>query len=266
MNDKIDLVATDLDGTLLDPLKNVPSDFEDFVLSHKDINFVIASGRQYYNILDLFPKCRDELIFIAENGGLVYRNGQVLHKDTMSREDVDECLKIFSDPEICSLILCGVKSAYMLKSASKDCYDNSYLYYKRLDLVDSFEDIDDDILKIAIFVEGYRANEYYHEITAPNDRLECLLSGNCWIDVSNKTVSKGAAMRRIMEITGSSFETSMAFGDYLNDESLIRSCKFSYAMANAHPDLKKLALREAPSNEDNGVMRVLYDVFDKEPE
>ena len=122
----------------------------------------------------------------------------------------------------------------MLKSSSKDCYDNSYLYYKRLEFVDTFEDLDDDILKIAVFVEGYRANEYFHEISAPNERLDCLLSGNCWIDIANKTVSKGAAMMRIMEITGSSYETTMAFGDYLNDESLIRSCKHSYAMSNAH--------------------------------
>lgn len=266
MTDKIDLVATDLDGTLLDSRKNVPSDFEDYVLSHDEINFVIASGRQYYNILDLFPRCNKKLIFIAENGGLVCRNDQVLHKDTMSKEDVELCLRTFSDPKICSLILCGVKSAYMLKSSSKDCYDNSYLYYKRLEFVDTFEDLDDDILKIAVFVEGYRANEYFHEISAPNERLDCLLSGNCWIDIANKTVSKGAAMRRLMEITGSSYETTMAFGDYLNDESLIRSCKHSYAMSNAHPELKKIACYEAPSNDDNGVMRTLYRVFDNLPD
>lgn len=258
MTDEIKIVATDLDGTLLDSDKNVPHGFEDLVLKHDEIAFVIASGRQYYNILDLFPNCSDRLFFIAENGGLIIRNGKLLHKDAMRKEDVDACVKEFSDPSVCSLILCGARSAYMLKSASKDCYENSYKYYKKLLFVDSFDNIDDDILKIAIFVEGYRANDYFNEITPLNNRLDYLLSGNCWIDIANKTVNKGDAMRKIQEITGASYETSLAFGDYLNDSSLLQSCKQSYAMTNAHPELKKMARYESvASNDENGVMKTL---------
>lgn len=258
MSERIKIVATDLDGTLLDSDKNLPQGFEDLVLKHDEIAFVIASGRQYYNILDLFPKCEDKLFFIAENGGLIIRGGKVLHKDPMNKEDVEACIKEFSDPLVCSLILCGVNSAYMLRSASKDCYENSYKYYKRLLFVDSFENIEDDILKIAIFVEGYRANDYFNEITPINDRLDYLLSGNCWIDIANKSVSKGGAMRTIQNLTGASYETSLAFGDYLNDESLLLSCGQSYAMTNAHPELKKIARFESvASNDENGVMRTL---------
>ena len=264
IEDNIELIATDLDGTLLDSDKNVPEGFEDLVCGLNDVSFVIASGRQYYNIEDLFPKCKDKLIFIAENGGLVIRNGNVLHKDTMLPEDVRACVEEFSDPSVCSLILCGVKSAYMLKTASKDCYENSYKYYKRLDFVDSFDGIDDDILKIAIFVEGYRANDYYNEITPINDRLDYLLSGNCWIDIANKTVSKGEAMRIIREDLGILFENSAAFGDYLNDESLLKSCKHSFAMKNAHPLLKEQARHICEyTNDENGVMRTLGMLFEK---
>ena len=49
----------------------------------------------------------------------------------------------------------------------------------------------------------------------------------------------------------------MAFGDYLNDCELLQAVGESYAMENAHPTLKALARHIAPSNDENGVMRVV---------
>ena len=49
----------------------------------------------------------------------------------------------------------------------------------------------------------------------------------------------------------------MAFGDYLNDCELLQAVGESYAMENAHPALKALARHIAPSNDENGVMRVV---------
>ena len=262
MSENIKLIATDLDGTLLDSEKRVPSGFEDFVLRHDELKFVIASGRQYFNIIDLFPKAYRNMVFIAENGGLIYENDEVLHKDPMSREDVRACIEEFSDPSVCCLILCGIKSAYMLKTSSQDAFDNSVKYYRKLAKVDSFDNIDDDIIKIAIFVEGYVANEFYKTIVPVNDRLDYLLSGTCWIDIANKTVNKGNAVRMLRERFLIPKEQTMAFGDYLNDYALLQNCGVTYAMANGHPELKKLADREAPSNDDNGVMKVLEKIFD----
>ena len=42
----IKLIATDMDGTLLNDKKELPKDFCSFAASHKDIKMVIASGRQ----------------------------------------------------------------------------------------------------------------------------------------------------------------------------------------------------------------------------
>jgi hydroxymethylpyrimidine pyrophosphatase-like HAD family hydrolase len=34
----------------------------------------------------------------------------------------------------------------------------------------------------------------------------------------------------------------MAFGDYMNDIEMLKNSKFSYAMQNAHPFVKKMQL------------------------
>lgn len=51
----------------------------------------------------------------------------------------------------------------------------------------------------------------------------------------------------------------MAFGDYHNDLEMIKVCKESYAMENAHDDIKAAAKYIAPSNNDEGVMKVLLE-------
>ena len=77
------------------------------------------------------------------------------------------------------------------------------------------------------------------------------------MDVMNSGVNKGAALRTIQEKLGISREETMSFGDYLNDYELLLEAKESYAMANAHDKLKEIAAHIAPSNREQGVMRVI---------
>ena len=87
--------------------------------------------------------------------------------------------------------------------------------------------------------------------------LAVILSGEHWVDVMKPGVNKGCAMRGIQQKLGISAAECMAFGDYLNDCELLQAVGESYAMENAHPALKALARHIAPSNDENGVMRVV---------
>ena len=49
-------------------------------------------------------------------------------------------------------------------------------------------------------------------------------------------------------------EECAAFGDYLNDYEMLQAVGYGFAMANAHPDLKKVARFETLSNDKSGVL------------
>jgi hydroxymethylpyrimidine pyrophosphatase-like HAD family hydrolase len=53
----------------------------------------------------------------------------------------------------------------------------------------------------------------------------------------------------------------MAFGDYLNDRELLDAAAWSYAMANAHPEVRARARFAAPGNDENGVVRTIAAVL-----
>jgi len=69
-------------------------------------------------------------------------------------------------------------------------------------------------------------------------------------------------LRRRAARVGGPLSQTLAFGDYLNDTELLAAAGTSYAMANGHPQLKAAADHIAPSNEENGVVRVLQQLLD----
>lgn len=256
------IIALDLDGTLLDSRKEYPAEFPDWVRSHPETAFVLASGRQIYALTDQFSEIKDRLWYIAENGGCVYHGGEFLCVDSMKTEDSIKVLREFEGRKDCEPLVCGLDSAYVRDCGGK-AKEESTKYYTHIEYNDDLISCakKDRILKIAIFVNDCRAEEVYSSLPHRNDGLASLLSGDSWIDIANASVGKGAALRAIQRIIGAAPEETAAFGDYLNDVSLFEAATESYAMANAHPELKASAKHVTRyTNDENGVMEALKEM------
>lgn len=55
----------------------------------------------------------------------------------------------------------------------------------------------------------------------------------------DKNATKGHALKQISEIYNIPLDNILAIGDNLNDESMLKLVKYSVAMENAIPELKK---------------------------
>ena len=61
---------------------------------------------------------------------------------------------------------------------------------------------------------------------------------------------------------GISYDETMIFGDYLNDYSMMTSGKYSFAMKNAHPQLKEISnFITKKDNHENGVLETIKEYF-----
>lgn len=255
----ISLVATDMDGTLLDGAGRVPAGFDEWVLAHPDIQVVIASGRQVFTLQEQFASIEDRLIFIADNGAVVMQGNELLFENSMDADDVREVVGLAAEHTEATIVLCGLKSAYIAKSAQDVSRRNIEQYYARRSYLDDpLEALAyDKIAKIALFFEGGTAAESLAAFKDIPAGLSSVVSSVCWIDIADETVNKGAAIQRIQERLRIAPSVSMAFGDYLNDIKLLMACDESYAMANAVPEVKAIARHLAPANTENGVMSIL---------
>jgi Cof subfamily protein (haloacid dehalogenase superfamily) len=259
----IKLIATDMDGTLLNDQGQLPEDFAATFLrlKEKNIIFAAASGRQYFSLRETFLAVKKDVLFIAENGTLVIYKEEELYFHPLEKEHVPELLAIAKGLDNAYTVLCGKKSAY-IESCDQRFIDEVEKYYAKCEVVDNLLDVQDDILKISIcdFSDAEKnANLAFFPLYG--DKLQVTVSGKRWLDLTHKTASKGAAIQYIQEKFNISFEQTMVFGDYFNDVTLLQNAYHSYAMENAHPEVKKYARFSAQSNNDNGVIQIIKQIL-----
>ena len=266
MKNKIKLVAVDVDGTFVrsDYTYDVPR-FKRILanMNAAGCRFVVASGNQYYQLRDLFPGYHEELSFVAENGAFVKDKKDILFTADMPKDIVDYTIDICREyPEIKN-VLCGVKSAYCERgSVSQEFYDLTAIYYHRLMWVDDFKEVDDQILKFAPTVPEEQTYEYYDMFKERlGNRLTPTTSGHGSIDLIVPGCHKASGLKRLVERFHISPEECMAFGDGGNDIEMLQYCGHSYAMANASDKVKEAAKYVCLSNEEDGVLEVLDEIF-----
>jgi len=267
----ISLIAVDMDGTLLDAKGNIPSHFHEIFqrLDDKNILFTVASGRQYSCLLECFHDVSDRIVFIAENGTFVAYRGTVLYTNPIPMSDVLELCEQGSKVPHSAVVVCGRKSAYILHSTDPDrilFLDEISKYYSKIQFVDSFSDIDDDILKFTICTFAGAEKVALPVFTQFSGRFSMVVSGSYWMDIARPDANKGVALACVQKHFGIAKEQTMAFGDFLNDVELLQNAKYSYAMANSHPDLFQHANFQAAANYEDGVLRQISHMLDNPEE
>jgi Cof subfamily protein (haloacid dehalogenase superfamily) len=85
--------------------------------------------------------------------------------------------------------------------------------------------------------------------------------GGALLEISAPGVSKATTLELLCQQRGLTFEDVLAFGDMPNDLPLLSWAGASWAMANAHPDVLAAVDSVTTVNDDDGVARVLEDVF-----
>ncbi|MEG1616985.1 MAG: Cof-type HAD-IIB family hydrolase [Bacteroidales bacterium] len=255
----VKLIATDMDGTLLnsqhemDP--RVLSLFETF--KKKGVLFAAASGRQLYNLENRFPTIKEDMLFLAENGSFVRYKGEELLLQALEPEWVKHFILLAREVPDSHIIFCG-KSKAWTESNDPRFLAEVHQYFDRHEVVDDLLQVQDDCLKVTLcnLDKGAALGSfpYFEKYT---EEFQVKVSGKIWLDISHKLANKGRALETVQKHFGITPEETMVFGDYLNDVEMMKQASFSFAMANAMPEVKEAANYETLSNDEGGVVHIL---------
>lgn len=254
----IKMVVTDMDGTLLNSDHQVSDRFFELFqeMKKRGILFVAASGRQYQSIVDKLAPIQDDIIVIAENGGFAKQNGEELVSTPLSDPAKNEILKALNDLSNVHPVLCGKDSAYVLNGSEK--FEKKLQeYYSNYTNLNDLKAFDGEILKIAVYHFESSEKFIYPKVKHLEGELQVKISGQHWVDVSSVDANKGFALRKVQQLQGITPSETLVFGDYNNDLEMLAESDFSFAMENAHPNVKAAAKYSTSSNDDYGVERVL---------
>ena len=254
------LLATDLDGTLLKDDKTISNYTINKV--HEMINeghyFVVATGRPFFritNILNQLDIVSDNVYCICNNGGLIISTdgSKVLYEENMPHEHVEELIDLAINYNINMLI-------YQRDYIITDYLDEHVTILNkepRLKIVNGGKEAlkqFQNICKIVYNGSHEKLVEFKNQISSEIlDKYNFVFSGLDFLEVNNKTIDKGIAVKRLSAILNINMDNVYTIGDEENDLAMIMSSLNGCCVANANPKLKEVAKYITLSNEEDGV-------------
>ncbi|KJD32028.1 haloacid dehalogenase [Tamlana sedimentorum] len=255
---KIKLIVSDMDGTLLNSNHEVSNlffkQFED--LKKHNIMFVAASGRPYYSIIDKLSTIKNDIIVVAENGGLVINKNQQLLSTPINKTNLYKLEKIIDDNNHIHPVFCTKSKGYF-KSNSFGYISVLSEYYPTFKVIDSVNEIEEDIMKVALYHSEDSEKFIYPLVKSFEKDFLIKISGKNWLDISDTLANKGHALKLLQDTFNISEKETMVFGDYNNDLEMLKLAEFSFAMENAHDNVKQTANYSTKSNNDFGVEHII---------
>ncbi len=254
------LIATDVDGTLLDDDSRITEYNKKALLECKkrDIGIVLATGKSIDSILYLIKDLGLKLPQITLNGGVITDPGS----------DIINSSKI--DPKYYLEIIRFIKnSGYPPVIA----LDNGKLYLDdhHPDLK-HLSDIGEKFIKVdSIETEYFARNtvDIYIPIEQSNPldralrekysgKLQIIRSGRYFFDILNREATKGNALLSIIEPMGIKREEVAVFGDSPNDLSMFEIAGLRIAVKNSYPEILKKADIVVDENYNSGLGKAIF--------
>lgn len=261
----IKLIASDMDGTLLNSDHKIPKENIELIkfAQKNGIQFVVATGRAYYEAL---PALNDESIkcdVISFNGGIIYdKNGNIINITPMKLKDLYYTIEILKSLEISyqlytkntiytNSIETDITAYIDLIRANGEEPNEQHLRQEarnRLALghiteVDNIElylnQENNPAIKVIGISNDLEKLKHATELLSGNDNISVTSSGANNVEIMDKKATKGEALKIVADIHDINLKNAIAIGDNLNDQAMLDIVEYSIAMKNGNKDLQK---------------------------
>ncbi len=286
------LVAIDLDGTMLDSYGMVTEETKKTIkkVEEQGVSVIIASGRPIDSIKSIANEIDSKKYFISGNGAIIYdmEKEEIIYEKCMPKEKVLEIIKICEENSI-------AYNVYTEKEILATALKYNVLYYNKENLKkeeskktkitivkDMYEYVknkeDTNFLKITVcdetksvfnsIIRKFKEIKDIEVLDVSHMSRKTIRQGTedfsieyYYTEISRANVDKWYAIEYLMENLNLKREEIMAIGDNINDKMMIENAGLGIAMEQSTPVIKIIADDVAPSNNDDGVAKILQKYY-----
>lgn len=271
-------VVLDIDGTLLNSEKKITDKTRKALinLQKKGHMLVLASGRPTSAML----KLAEQLEMKKHHGLLVSYNGskvidcesdEVLFNETLKVEEGKAVLEHLKKFDVIPMLedkdYLYVNDVYNNKITWKEQEINIIEYearggqYLLCENQDLAKHLNYEVNKILVAGQPEYLKAHYKEIEAPfKTSLSCMFTADFYFEFTAKGIDKAKALKSVLHTKD--IGAIIAFGDGLNDLSMLSFADIAIAMGNAVDELKQIADKVTLSNDEDGIAFALQELFD----
>ena len=289
----IKLIASDMDGTLLNHNHKIPKENVELInyAKNQGIEFVVATGRAYYEALPALNEENINCDVISFNGGIVYdKNGNIISITPMLPKDLYYTIEILKSFGISYQLY--TKNTIYTTSIETDI--NAYIdlirsngyepdvehlraeAQQKLDVgyITEVENIElylnekeNPPIKIIAISNDISKLENAAKLLSENTSISVTSSGANNIEIMHNNATKGEALKEIAKIYGINLENAVAIGDNLNDQAMLDIVGYSVAMKNGNTILKEQAKYVTEkTNSEGGVADTIFKLIEENNE
>ena len=265
----IKIIATDMDGPLLDPQGQLDLPRLEKILDQLDqrgIRFVIATGNEVHRMRQLLEHLSKRVVLVVANGARIFENDRLLQAQTWDDAMVDRALTYFKGRECQDQFVVTAMNGGFVKKGTVFTELDKFMtpemiekLYQRMQFVDEFDSkLFGGVLKMSMVVGEERSDSVLQEINDLFDgHVRAVSSGYGCIDILQDGIHKAWGLEELLKRWNLKPEQIIAFGDSENDIEMLELAGISYAMENAEDRVKEIATEVAPANSQAGVYQVL---------
>lgn len=267
-----DLIAIDIDGTLLDSQNNVSSSFLPLFREVEALGsrVTLISGRPDLTVAPLMRELGLTVPYVSSGGAQIIDpvTGETISSFTLSRSDV-QVLADLGRESGAGLVAMEAQRLYYEGSIEKFAliYEANEIDLNGLERIKTSITQVDDIVQTSPQPLKFTISDMPAVLAGIEERLHAFnllvyatYSLPVYLEFTSIYANKGTALKRLAEYLEIPLERVLVIGDSPNDLSMFSVAGTAVAMGNATEEIKRAAHLIAPSNDEDGVAWVLREL------
>lgn len=267
---RIDIIATDLDGTLLTDDKKISDINRKAMLdaAERGIHIVPATGRALHTMPESVLELDCIKYAVTSNGAAIVdiKSGETLYKNQMSMDIASQMINYGLEMGIMVEMFAEGK-AYTLNKYIHDLESfgvnpRFIKWYKDTrNLLDDFSQVlvnDITVENINFIFNNMDLIVEMRERISSNPEIALTNSLANNIEIGVKNSGKGVALEVLAEMLGSDMSRVMCLGDNENDIDMLKRAGISIGMSSGQESVKKNVTYVAKGNNDDGFAEAVY--------
>ena len=258
------LVATDLDGTLLDSGGKVSPRTRAVLgeLDARGVPVVFTTGRPIRWMADLWDAVGGHGLAICSNGAIVY---DVARREVREHRPVTREVGLALAERVRTSVPGTTFAVEHVDGWASEQGFPTHPDDPARNVRGAWADIyRDDVVKILATHPELDPEQFWQEVAGAvgEQAVTTWSSSFALVEISAAGVTKASTLAALAAEMGVASHEVVAFGDMPNDLPMLEWAGTSYAMADAHPSVHDLADHRAPDNDEDGVAQVLAGIFE----
>lgn len=271
-----DLIAIDIDGTLLDSHNAVSPTLFPILreVEARGIGLTLISGRPSLTVEPLMRDLGLALPYVSSGGAYIgdLETHKAIAAFTLQRAEVQTLADIGREFEVALVAMEAYHLFYEGDPAKfKFAHETIDILLSNREKIHTDVQQVADILQVAPTPLKFTFSDLPDTLGRVEERLRAsnlpiyfTYSSPFYLETTNAQANKGTALTRLARHLNIPLERVMAIGDSPNDLSMLQVAGCAVAMGNARPEVKEAAQVIAPSNDEDGVAWVLRELLLKD--